>query len=71
MRLDIVKILGVNKAIADVKINGNTYTKFLYNIQDEVCHLVLQFKKNNPFIPIDFACLWSRPGYVSSICSNN
>ena len=39
MRLDIVKILGVNKAVHTVTINGKDYSKFLYNTPDQVIFL--------------------------------
>ncbi len=37
MRLNLVKILGVNKPITTVTINGKTYSNFLYNTFDQVC----------------------------------
>ncbi|CAF3499233.1 unnamed protein product [Rotaria sp. Silwood1] len=36
MRLDIVKVLGVNKPVTGVTVNGKTYTNFLYNIPDQI-----------------------------------
>jgi hypothetical protein len=36
MRLDILKILGVNKPVGSVNVNGKDYTNFLYNIPDQV-----------------------------------
>jgi hypothetical protein len=37
MPLDTVKVLGVNKAVATVAVNGKAYSSFLYNIPDQVC----------------------------------
>lgn len=36
MRLEIVKILGVNKSVDHVTINGETWSNFLYNSLDKV-----------------------------------
>jgi alpha-glucosidase (family GH31 glycosyl hydrolase) len=36
MRLEIIKILGVDHPVTNVKINGKPYTEFLYNIPDQV-----------------------------------
>ncbi len=36
MRLEIIKILGVDHPVTNVKINGEPYTEFLYNIPDQV-----------------------------------
>ncbi|CAF4135854.1 unnamed protein product [Rotaria magnacalcarata] len=36
MRLDIVKVLGVNKPVNSVNVNGKTYKSFLYNIPDQI-----------------------------------
>ena len=36
MRLDIVKVLGVDKPVTSVSINGKASTNFLYNIPDQV-----------------------------------
>ncbi|CAF1325747.1 unnamed protein product [Adineta steineri] len=36
MRLELVKILGVNKTVTNVNINGKSYTNFLYNIFDQI-----------------------------------
>jgi hypothetical protein len=36
MRLDIIKILGVNETVTGVTINGKAYPNFLYNIPDQV-----------------------------------
>lgn len=37
MRLEIIKILGVNNPVDNVIVNGKFYTNFLYNIPDKVC----------------------------------
>ncbi len=37
MRLEIIKILGVDNPVTGVKINGASYESFLYNIPDQVC----------------------------------
>ncbi len=37
MRLEIIKILGVDNLVTGVKINGASYENFLYNIPDQVC----------------------------------
>jgi hypothetical protein len=37
MRLEIIKILGVNNPVTNITVNGNIYTNFLYNIPDQVC----------------------------------
>jgi ribosomal protein L30/L7E len=34
--LDTVKVLGLNKTVTSVTVNGMAYSKFLYNIQDHV-----------------------------------
>ncbi len=36
MRLDLVKILGVNKSVTNVTVNGKSYSNYLYNIPDQV-----------------------------------
>jgi len=36
MRLEIIKILGVNNPVMSVTINGKVYTNFLYNVPDQV-----------------------------------
>ena len=36
MRLEIIKILGVDQPVGNVKINEKSYTEFLYNIPDQV-----------------------------------
>ncbi|CAF3436622.1 unnamed protein product, partial [Rotaria sp. Silwood2] len=36
MRLDLVKILGVNKFVTNVTVNGKIYSNFLYNIPDQI-----------------------------------
>jgi lysosomal alpha-glucosidase len=36
MRLEIIKILGVDHPVTNVKINGKPYTEFLYNIPDQI-----------------------------------
>jgi len=43
MRLDLVKILGVNKSVTNVTVNGKSYSNYLYNIPDQV------YKKNFVF----------------------
>ncbi len=37
MALDIVKVLGLNKTVANVNVNGKAYSNFVYNIPDDVC----------------------------------
>jgi hypothetical protein len=37
MPLDIVKVLGLNKTVTNVNVNGKAYSNFLYNIPDDVC----------------------------------
>jgi hypothetical protein len=37
MVLDIVKVLGLNKTVTNVNVNGKAYSNFLYNIPDDVC----------------------------------
>ncbi len=37
MSLDIVKVLGLNKTVTNVNVNGKAYSSFLYNIPDDVC----------------------------------
>ncbi len=37
MSLDIVKVLGLNKTVTNVNVNGKAYPNFLYNIPDDVC----------------------------------
>ena len=36
MRLELVKILGVNKPVSEVRVNGKAFSKYLYNIPDQV-----------------------------------
>ncbi len=36
MVLDIVKVLGLNKTVTNVNVNGKPYSNFLYNIPDDV-----------------------------------
>ncbi|CAF3709824.1 unnamed protein product [Rotaria sordida] len=36
MRLDLVKILGVNKSVTNVTVNGKPYSDYLYNFLDQV-----------------------------------
>jgi len=36
MRLEIIKILGVNNPVTSVSVNGKVYTNFLYNVPDQV-----------------------------------
>ena len=72
MRLDIVKVLGVNKQVTQVKVNGKLYSNFLYNILDQVCIWLYYFKYDSiVYFQIDFICLWSWFGYVSSIESKH
>jgi hypothetical protein len=37
MSLDLVKVLGLNKTVTNVNVNGKAYPNFLYNIPDDVC----------------------------------
>ncbi|CAF1098155.1 unnamed protein product [Rotaria sordida] len=36
MRLDLIKILGVNKFVSNVTVNGENYSNYLYNIPDQI-----------------------------------
>ncbi|CAF4343495.1 unnamed protein product [Rotaria socialis] len=36
MRLDLIKILGVNKFVTSVTVNGKIYSNYLYNIPDQI-----------------------------------
>ncbi|CAF5129605.1 unnamed protein product, partial [Rotaria magnacalcarata] len=36
MRLDLIKILGVNKFVTSVTVNGKIYSNYLYNIPDKI-----------------------------------
>ncbi len=46
MRLDLVKILGVNKSVTNVTVNGKSYSNYLYNIPDQVYKKILFFISN-------------------------
>ncbi len=37
MALDTVKVLGLNKTVTTVNVNGKPYPNFVYNILDDVC----------------------------------
>jgi len=37
MPLDAVKVLGLNKSVTSVNVNGQAYSKFLYNATVNVC----------------------------------
>jgi hypothetical protein len=37
MSLGMVKVLGLNKSVSNVNVNGKAYSNFLYNIPDDVC----------------------------------
>jgi hypothetical protein len=37
MPLDAVKVLGLNKTVTSVNVNGKPYSNFNYNIPDDVC----------------------------------
>ncbi len=37
MVLDIIKVLGLNKTVSNVNVNGKAYSNFVYNIPDDVC----------------------------------
>jgi hypothetical protein len=39
MPLDTVKVLGLNKAVTGVNVNGKAYSSFLYDIPNNVCRL--------------------------------
>ena len=43
MRLEIVKILGVNKTVDHVTINGEYWSNFLYNSLDKVLFNLFKF----------------------------
>lgn len=36
MRLEVIKILGVNQQVSGVLIDGQSYSKFLYNAPDQI-----------------------------------
>jgi hypothetical protein len=37
MPLDTVKVLGLNKTVTNINVNGKAYPNFVYNIPDDVC----------------------------------
>ena len=37
MALGIVKVLGLNKTVTNINVNGKGYSNFVYNIADDVC----------------------------------
>ncbi len=37
MRLDLVKILGMHKAVSNVTVNGKAFFKYHYDFLDHVC----------------------------------
>ena len=37
MALGMVKVLGLNKTVTGVSVNGKVYSNFLYNSLDDVC----------------------------------
>jgi hypothetical protein len=37
MPLAMVKVLGLNRTVTNVNVNGKPYSNFLYNIPDDVC----------------------------------
>lgn len=39
MRLDVVRVLGFNKVVTSVTVNGNDHKDFDYNIPDQVRYL--------------------------------
>ena len=43
MRLDLVKILGVNKPVTNVTVNKKSYQNYLYNMFDDVLILFYFF----------------------------
>jgi hypothetical protein len=47
MSLGLVKVLGLNKTVTNVKVNGKAYPNFLYNIPDDVCILYWLFNSIN------------------------
>ena len=36
MVLELVQVLGVNKAVTNVTVNGKDYQQFVYNVPDQV-----------------------------------
>jgi hypothetical protein len=48
MRLDLVKILGVDKPASGVTVNGKAFTKYLYNIPDQVNPLQIRTDHPHP-----------------------
>ena len=70
MRLDLVRILGVNKSVTNVTIDGQAYPNYLYNFLDKVCFSFKFFQKilkDRFIIKTDFTYSWSWFGYVSEI----
>ena len=47
----MVKVLGVNKSVSNVTVNGTLYSQFLYNTFDNVCtkHLLFDDKVQHDF----------------------
>jgi hypothetical protein len=39
MRLELVRVLGVSKAVTNVTVNGKDHKDFSYNIPDQVGYL--------------------------------
>ncbi len=37
MALNTVKVLGLNRTVTNVNVNGKAYSNFVYNIPDDVC----------------------------------
>jgi hypothetical protein len=39
MRLELVRVLGINKTITNVNVNGKQHNEFFYDSFDQVCFL--------------------------------
>ena len=37
MRLDLIKVLGMHKAVSNVTVNGKAFFKYQYDVLDHVC----------------------------------
>ncbi len=63
MTLDLVKVLGLNKTVTNVDVNGQPFSNYLYNIPDNVCICRYHFftvNKDLLFVNnIDIVNLWS------------
>ena len=75
MALGMVKVLGLNKVVTNVKINGKVHPTFLYNILDDVCisrcSLNLMNTHKLLFNNTDITYLRTRFKYATSTLSNH